>query len=72
MQKAEDSAKQYRKWLGAMTDCVRSALAGKQAVRALEAEYYQREEELGMFLKEADNFLASQKTRSRRSKRPDK
>lgn len=68
-QKVEESVKQYRKWLVALADCAKAAIAGKEAVRAAEAEFLPREQELGLFLKEADTFLAAQKHRSGRRKR---
>ena len=69
LQKNEESVKQYRKWLVALADYAKAAVTGKESVRAAEAEFLQREEELGLFLKEADAFLAAQKHRSGRRKR---
>lgn len=69
LQKSEDSCKQYRKWLAALADYSRQLIGGREGVRAAEAEYVQREEELGLFLKEADAFLAAQKHRTGRRKR---
>ena len=76
-QKSEEACKQYRKWLGALADYSRAALLGREAVKeamkAAEAENSAREEELGLFLAEADAFLSSQRShrsgRRRRSER---
>ena len=69
VQRSEESCKQYRKWLAALADYARAVITGRETVRAAEAEFLQREEELGLFLQEADSFLASQKHRSGRRKR---
>ena len=69
VQRSEESCKQYRKWLAALADYARAVITGRETVRAAEAEFVQREEELGLFLQEADSFLASQKHRSGRRKR---
>jgi hypothetical protein len=59
--------KQYKKWLKAMAEYARALLGAKQAVLAAEEEAKGREEDLSMFLEQADTFmLAREKHRRRR------
>ena len=68
LQKSEEACKQYKKWLKAMAEYARAMLGAKQAVQAAEEEAKGREEDLSMFLEQADTFLlAREKHRRRRS-----
>ena len=68
-QRSEEASKQYRKWLAALADYVRAALAAKVAKTSAEGELAAREEELGLFLAEADSFLGKDKHGTRRRRR---
>ena len=68
VQKSEEASKQYKKWLKAMAEYSRALLGAKAAVQAAEEEAKGREEDLTLFLEQAETFLlARDKHRRRRA-----
>ena len=71
-QKAEEGGKQYRKWLAALAEYSRALLSAKEAAEAAQAEAKGREEDLALFLAEADSFLLTREGKHRSRRRKDK
>ncbi len=72
LQKSEEACKQYKKWLKAMAEYARALLGAKQAVQAAEEEAKGREEDLSLFLEQADTFLLAREKHRRRRTDKDK
>jgi hypothetical protein len=69
LQKAEESSRQYKKWLQALANYSRMLLGAHAAVEAAKEELKGREEDISLFLDQADTFLlARDKSRRRRHK----
>jgi hypothetical protein len=71
VQKAEESLKQYRKWLQAMCNLSRELLATHEAVTQAKADHRVRLEDLAAFLHEAESFITTEKSKSGRRRRKD-
>lgn len=65
-QRSEEAGAQFRKWLKALSDHSRNLLGAKAAMAAAEATVKGCEEDLSLFLEEADHFLLSEKPRKKR------
>lgn len=71
LQKSEESKAQYKKWMKAMADYARALLGARAAVTAAEQEVKGREDDLSLFLEQADSFLLSRE-KHRRHRAADK
>lgn len=67
LQKAEESSRQYKKWLKSMADYSRALLGAYAAMEQAKQECKGREEDLSLFLEQADTFLQARE-RSRRKR----